>query len=99
MEKMWAGRTDGALNSIADDFNSSIRVDARMYKEDILGSIAHATMLSECGILTNEEADTLISGLVEISADISEGKLEIPLDAEDVHMFVEATLTERVGDV
>ena len=61
MEKMWAGRTDGALNSIADDFNSSIRVDSRMYKEDILGSIAHATMLSECGILTHEEADILLT--------------------------------------
>ena len=99
MEKMWAGRTDGALNSIADDFNSSIRVDARMYKEDILGSIAHATMLSECGILTNDEVDILISALAEISADISEGKLDIPADAEDIHMFVEAVLTERVGEV
>ena len=53
MEKMWAGRTDGALSKIADDFNSSIHIDARMYKEDITGSIAHCTMLSECGILSH----------------------------------------------
>ena len=99
MEKMWAGRTDGALSKIADDFNSSIHIDARMYKEDITGSIAHCTMLSECGILTDAEADTIISALSEICEDITTGKLEISEDAEDIHMFVESVLTERIGDV
>ena len=99
MEKMWAGRTDGALSKIADDFNSSIHIDARMYKEDITGSIAHCTMLSECGILTDAEADTIISALSEICEDITTGKLEISPDAEDIHMFVESVLTERIGDV
>jgi len=99
MQKMWAGRTDGALSKIADDFNSSIHIDARMYKEDITGSIAHCTMLSECGILTNEEADTIITALAEICEDITTGALEISEDAEDIHMFVESVLTERIGDV
>ena len=99
MQKMWAGRTDGALSKIADDFNSSIHIDARMYKEDITGSIAHCTMLSECGILTNEEADTIITALAEICEDITTGALAISEDAEDIHMFVESVLTERVGDV
>ncbi len=99
MEKMWAGRTDGALNRAADDFNSSIRIDGRMYKEDILGSIAHSTMLAECGILTDTEADMIISALTKISEDIETGALEISADAEDIHMFIEAVLTERIGDV
>ena len=99
MQKMWAGRTDGALSKIADDFNSSIHIDARMYKEDITGSIAHCTMLSECGILTNEEADTIITALAEICEDITTGALPIAEDAEDIHMFVESVLTERIGDV
>ena len=99
MEKMWAGRTDGALSEIADDFNSSIHIDAKMYKEDILGSIAHCTMLSEVGILTHDEADTIISALEDICREISTGELEIDSAAEDIHMFVEATLTARIGDV
>ncbi len=99
MKKMWAGRTDGALDKLADDFNSSIHIDKRMYKEDIAGSIAHATMLSECGVISHEEADTIISTLADICEEITEGTLEISPDAEDIHMFVEATLTERIGDV
>ncbi len=99
MEKMWAGRTDGALSKIADDFNSSIHIDARMYKEDITGSIAHCTMLSECGILTNEEADKIITALAQICEDITTGALPISESAEDIHMFVESVLTERIGDL
>ena len=99
MKKMWAGRTAGATDKIADDFNSSIRVDQRMYKEDISGSIAHATMLSECGIISHEDADLIISTLADIADEITEGTLEISPDAEDIHMFVEAVLTDRIGDV
>ncbi len=96
---MWAGRTDGNTNKLADDFNSSIHFDKRMYKEDIMGSIAHAAMLAKQGIITNSEADALISGLEGILSDIMEGKLEFDMSAEDIHMFVEEVLTARIGDV
>ena len=99
MEKMWAGRTAGALDKIADDFNSSIHIDSRMYKEDVLGSIAHCTMLAEEGIISDSDADTIISALGAIVDDISSGELEISPDAEDIHMFIESVLTERIGDV
>ncbi len=98
MEKMWAGRTEGALSREADDFNSSIHFDARMFRQDIKGSMAHATMLAACGILTEAERDTLLAGLEGILSDIESGALPIDLEAEDIHMFVEAELTRRVGD-
>ena len=99
MKKMWAGRTAGALSKIADDFNSSIHVVSVMYKEDIKGSMAHAAMLAEAGILTADEADKIIAALEKISADIESGELAIDMEAEDIHMFVEATLTEREGEL
>ncbi len=99
MAKMWAGRTDGLTDSLADDFNSSIGFDSRMYRQDITGSMAHASMLAACNIITNEEADTLIGGLEGILKDLECGKLEIDMSAEDIHMFVEQVLTERLGDV
>ena len=99
MAKMWAGRTDGKTDKIADEFNSSIKVDSRMYKQDILGSMAHASMLSAKNIISKQDADILIDGLDEILADLESGKLEIDYTAEDIHMFVEQVLTERVGDV
>ena len=99
MAKMWAGRTDGMTEKIADDFNSSIRFDSRMYKEDITGSMAHAAMLSYKGIISQADADTLIAGLEGILADIESGKLSIDMESEDIHMFVEQVLTERLGDV
>ena len=99
MEKMWAGRTQGLTDALADDFNSSIHIDSRMYKEDIKGSCAHAAMLAEVGILTAAEADTIIATLEEIAKDIESGKLAINMNAEDIHMFVESVLTERVGDL
>ncbi len=98
MEKMWAGRFEKALDKVADDFNSSIRVDCRMYKQDILGSMAHATMLAKQGILSQAEVDTIIDGLEGILQDIQNGKLAIDMGAEDIHMFVEAELTKRIGD-
>ena len=99
MAKMWAGRTDGATEKIADDFNSSIRFDSRMYRQDITGSMAHAAMLSYKGIISPADADTLIAGLEQILADIDSGALAIDMECEDIHMFVEQVLTERLGDV
>ena len=99
MAKMWAGRTAGETDRIADDFNSSIHFDSRMYRQDITGSMAHAAMLAARGIISQDEADTLVAGLEGILADIDSGKLEIDLSCEDIHMFVEQVLTERLGDV
>ncbi len=98
MEKMWAGRTEGALSREADDFNSSIHFDSRMYKQDITGSMSHATMLAACKILTDAERDTILDGLQGILDDINSGALPIDPEAEDIHMFVEAELTRRIGD-
>jgi len=99
MAKMWAGRTDGKTEKIADDFNSSIHFDSRMYRQDIEGSMAHASMLALQGIISQEDADTLIAGLEQILNDIDSGKLPIDMECEDIHMFVEQVLTERLGDV
>ena len=98
MDKMWAGRFAKALDSQADDFNSSIRFDSRMYKQDIKGSMAHAAMLSARGIISTDDADAIIAGLETILADITAGTLPIDDAAEDIHMFVEAELTKRIGD-
>ena len=97
-EKMWAGRTAAATSAKADDFNSSIHIDAVMYKEDICGSAAHAAMLAECGIISKEDADKIIESLSGILADIESGVLSIDPESEDIHMFVESVLTERIGD-
>ena len=99
MEKMWAGRTSGATDSIADDFNSSIRFDCRMYRQDITGSMAHAAMLGAQGIIAQGEADRLIDGLQGILDDLDSGALEFDMSCEDIHMFVEQVLTQRLGDV
>ena len=99
MAKMWAGRTDGATEKIADDFNSSIRFDRRMYKQDIQGSMAHAAMLAQQGIITAADADALIGGLEQILQDIENGSLAVDMECEDIHMFVEQVLTQRLGDV
>ena len=99
MEKLWAGAAHGALDAAADSFNSSIGVDARMYREDIRGSMAHAAMLAKCGIVSAEEGAQLIAGLGGILADLESGTLAIDPAAEDIHSFVEATLTARLGDV
>ncbi|MBR2131033.1 MAG: argininosuccinate lyase [Oscillospiraceae bacterium] len=99
MAKMWAGRTDGITEKIADDFNSSIHFDSRMYRQDIEGSMAHAAMLAARGIITQSDADQLIDGLSQILQDLDNGTLTIDLQCEDIHMFVEQVLTERLGDV
>ena len=99
MAKMWAGRTDGQVEKIADDFNSSIRFDCRMYRQDIRGSMAHAAMLATKNIITQQDADQLIDGLAQILEDLDSGKLAIDMECEDIHMFVEQVLTQRLGDV
>ena len=99
MAKLWAGRTDGQTDRLADDFNSSIGFDCRMYRQDITGSMAHAAMLGATGILPKADADTLIDGLQTILDDLGSGKLQFDPACEDIHMFVEQVLTERLGDV
>lgn len=98
MEKMWAGRTSGDTNKLADDFNSSIKIDGRMYKCDIEGSVAHAAMLAHCGIIGEDEAAKIITGLQSILSDIESGNLVPDPECEDIHMFVEKTLTDRIGE-
>lgn len=99
MAKMWAGRTAGNTDKIADDFNSSISFDCRMYKQDIEGSMAHAAMLGAKGIISAKDAQTLIEALGGIADDLASGALEFDPGCEDIHMFVEQVLTERIGDV
>lgn len=99
MAKMWAGRTDGTTEKIADDFNSSIHFDSRMYRQDITGSMAHAQMLAAQGIIAQSDADTLVEGLGKLLEDIENGQLAIDMECEDIHMFVEQELTQRLGDV
>ena len=98
MAKMWAGRFKKEVDEKVNDFNSSIAFDAVMYRHDIQGSIAHATMLGEQGIISKEDVHAIVDGLEGILADLESGKLEFDPTAEDIHMFVEAELTARVGD-
>lgn len=99
MAKMWTGRTSGQTAKIADELNASIKFDSRMFREDITGSMAHALMLGAKGIIDKAEADKIIEGLTEILGDIDNGKLAIDYSSEDIHMFVEQVLTERLGDL
>ena len=96
--QLWKGRFKKELSKTTNDFNSSISFDSRMYKEDIQGSIAHATMLGKCGIITGEQSLDIISGLNSILADIENGSLQIDMEAEDIHTFIEGELTKRIGD-
>ena len=99
MAKLWAGRTDGVTNKLADDFNSSIHFDYKLYKQDIEGSMAHAAMLASCGIITENDAEVLIDGLEGILDDLNSGKLQFDMECEDIHMFIEQELTTRIGEV
>ena len=96
--KLWAGRFQKETDTLVNDFNSSITFDARMYKEDIAGSIAHATMLGKQGIIEEHEAEKIIEGLKAILADIDAGQVEFSLENEDIHMNIETMLTQRIGD-
>ncbi len=96
--KLWAGRFQKETNTLVNDFNASIGFDARLYQQDITGSIAHATMLGEQGIISQEDAAEIINGLKAILADIDAGEVEFSLDNEDIHMNIETILTQRIGD-
>ena len=96
--KLWTGRFQKEISKTTNDFNSSIPFDQRMYKEDIEGSIAHAAMLGQCGIIEKSEAEKICEGLSGILKDIESGTLAIDPQAEDIHTFIEGELTARLGD-
>ncbi len=96
--KLWAGRFQKETDDLVNDFNSSIQFDARMYREDITGSMAHAEMLGRQGIIPGEEAEQIVDALRQILRDVEEGKVEFSLENEDIHMNVERLLTARIGD-
>ena len=96
--KLWAGRFQKETDTLVNDFNSSIAFDARLYRQDIQGSIAHATMLGEQGIIEPHEAEKIVDGLKAILADIEAGQVEFSPENEDIHMNIEALLTQRIGD-
>ena len=96
--KLWGGRFSKSTDGLVDDFHSSISFDQRLAEQDITGSIAHATMLGEQGIIPQEDADRIVEGLKGILADVREGKIEWMVDAEDIHMNVETILTQRIGE-
>ena len=96
--KLWAGRFQKETDTLVNDFNSSITFDARMYQQDIAGSIAHAAMLGKQGIIEEHEAEKIIEGLKVILADIEAGQVEFSMENEDIHMNIETMLTQRIGD-
>ena len=98
MPQLWQGRASKAVDSRVNDFNSSIRFDARMIEQDIQGSLVHSAMLGRQGIISQQDVDDIHKGLHSILEDLHSGALEIDPNAEDVHTFVEQTLTARVGD-
>jgi len=98
MAQLWKGRFKKELAKETNDFNSSIKFDSRMFKEDITGSIAHATMLGAAGIIEKNESEKITAELASILDDIESGKLNIDMEAEDIHTFVEGELTSRLGD-
>ena len=96
--KLWAGRFQKETDTLVNDFNSSIQFDARLYKQDIAGSIAHAQMLGKQGIIEEHEVEAIVDGLKAILADIEADKVEFSVDNEDIHMNIETLLTQRIGD-
>ncbi len=96
--KLWGGRFEKATEGMVDDFHSSISFDKRLYKQDIQGSIAHATMLGETGIIERAEAEKIVEGLKAILAEIENGQVTFMVDAEDIHMNVETLLIQKIGD-
>ena len=97
-KKLWGGRFSKATDRLVESFNSSIEVDQRLYRQDIQGSIAHATMLGEAGIISLVEAETIVGALREILADIESGRVEFSSSEEDIHMNIETILTRRIGE-
>lgn len=97
-DKLWGGRFSEATDAFVERFTASVDFDQRLYQQDIDGSIAHAQMLNKVGVLTDDEADKIVSGLESIRADIDAGKFQWSVELEDVHMNIEAALTQRIGD-
>ena len=97
-KKMWAGRFEKATDKEVNDYNSSLPFDCKMYSQDIEGSIARSQMLAKQGVISQKDADDIKSGLLSIKEDIESGKLTFDSDAEDIHMFIEEELTNRIGD-
>ena len=97
-KKMWAGRFEKATDKEVNDYNSSLPFDCKMYSQDIEGSIAHSQMLAKQGVISTKDAEAIKSGLLSIKEDIESGKLTFDSDAEDIHMFIEEELTNRIGD-
>lgn len=96
--KLWGGRFTKQTNQLVHNFNESISFDQKFYRQDIAGSIAHVTMLAKQGILSNEDKEAIVKGLEGIREDLDNGTLEITTEHEDIHSFVEAVLTERIGE-
>ena len=95
--KLWGGRFEKQTDGLVDDFHSSITFDKRLCRQDIQGSIAHATMLGEQGIIDRDDANRIVEGLRGILADVEAGRVQFAIDAEDIHMNVEKLLIERIG--
>ncbi|MDD4799397.1 MAG: lyase family protein, partial [Clostridia bacterium] len=95
--KLWGGRFAKSTDSVVEDFHSSISFDARLYKQDITGSLAHAQMLADCAIITQDEADQIKRGLLLVLEDIENGRCRFEVEAEDIHMNIEKLLTEKIG--
>ena len=98
MAKLWGGRFSKNTNELVDAFNASINYDKRLYREDIRGSIAHANMLVKCGVIPEADGKQIVAGLQDILKDIEAGNFEFSVALEDIHMNIEARLTERIGD-
>ncbi|MDP1775792.1 MAG: lyase family protein, partial [Moraxellaceae bacterium] len=94
---MWGGRFSEATDKFVAEFTASVQFDQRMYRQDIRGSIAHATMLAKVGVLSEADRDLIVSGLQQVQQDIESGQFEWRIDLEDVHMNIEHRLTERIG--
>ena len=97
-EKLWGGRFSKSTDEMINEFQASIDFDKRMYHEDIAGSIAHATMLEKCGIISGEDKDAIIKGLKDILEQIEAGKFDFSVDLEDIHMNIEKRLTDAIGE-
>ena len=95
--KLWGGRFKKSESKLMEDFNSSLRFDRRLYREDIEGSMAHVKMLSRCNILSREDGKKILEGLKSILGDIESGKLKVEGNYEDIHSFVEINLIKKIG--
>src|SRR5215204_346696 len=97
-QKSWQARIGEATDALAQSFVESISYDRRIYKQDVAGSVAHATMLAKVGLITDAERDAIVEGLKSIERDIEADKLEFDVALEDIHMVVEAELIKRIGE-